>query len=212
MRRFKNKDDMLRVVVNCALLYEKNLAYKTVLFVTDSKENTADFEALFMPQNFKHLTGVAETNINPVVFYNRAIGGKLSARDITFDARGFAAMKLDVLQRLMNIHMTARMVGDFDGLSERIVADKFAGTTVSAMGFNHVNNYYVPVTSLKENVNNVTKKASRSRVIAIFTKNKDAAIYRDITYKAHNVSFKQLQEIEPLCKVIDFEGIMSSNS
>ncbi|MDR2570757.1 MAG: hypothetical protein LBD23_10755 [Oscillospiraceae bacterium] len=73
MCRFRSKDEILRIVVDCALLYEKNLAYKSVLFVTDSIENNSGFEALFMPQNFKHLTGVANDNTNSTVFYNHAI-------------------------------------------------------------------------------------------------------------------------------------------
>jgi len=187
----------------------RNLAHKSVLFVTDSQDNSSGFEALFMPNNFKHLTGVAKDNINPVVFYNRAIGRKLSTRDITFDERGFADMKLDVLQSLMNIHKTARMVGEFDGLSERIVADKFAGTTVSAMGFNLVNSLYVPVTALRESVSNVTGKASRSRVVAIFVKSKADILYKHITYIARGISIDDSFLAPVLKKKVDVTNIIA---
>lgn len=205
MRRYKSKDEIIKIVVECALLYKENLTYKTVLFVTDSTDNKSGFEALFMPHNFKHLTGVAKNNIDPLVFYNRAIGRKLSTNDIAFDERGFADMKLNVLRRLMNIHTTARMVGEHDGLSERIVADKFAGTTVSAMGFDVVNNLYVPVTALKKSVNNVTSKASRSRIIAIFVKQKSDLLYNHLTYIAKGVTIEDalLPAIQPKIDAIN---------
>jgi len=212
MRKFRSKVEVLRIVLDCAALFEKNLSHKHILFVTNSNDNAAGFESLFMPHNFKHLTGAGRKDIDSVVFYNRAIEKRLGVEDIVIDKRGFTDLKLDVLPKLMSIHNTARMVGDFDGLSEKIVADKFAGTTVSAMGFELSDNIYIPKTALKESVSNVTKKASRSRVIAIFMKEKDADKYKHITYKAHNVELKQISEIESLKDMLEFEKLVIPDS
>jgi hypothetical protein len=192
MRGFRSKVEVLRIIFDCAALFEKNLAQKYVLFVTDSPNNTSDFESLFMPHNFKHLTGAGKKNMDAMVFYKRAIDKRLGTEDILIDQRGFTDLKLDVLSRLMNIHNTARMVGDFDGLSEKIVADKFAGTTTSAMGFELSDDIYIPKTALRASVNSITKKESRSRITAIFVRNKSDSIYTHITYRARDVELKQL--------------------
>ena len=165
-----------------------------------------------MPHNFKHLTGAGKKNMDPMVFYKRAIDKRLGVGDIIIDKRGFTDLKLDVLSRLMNIHTTARMVGDFDGLSEKIVADKFAGTTTSAMGFELSNSIYVPKTALRASVNSVTKKDSRSRVTAIFTRNKSDNVYTHIAYKAHNVELEQLCQNASLRQSIDFDNLVFPES
>jgi hypothetical protein len=212
MRGFRSKVEVLRIIFDCAALFEKNLAHKYVLFVTDSPKNVSDFESLFMPHNFKHLTGAGKKNIDPMVYYKRAIDKRLGVEDIIIDKRGFTDLKLDVLSRLMNIHNTARMVGDFDGLSEKIVADKFAGTTTSAMGFELSNNIYIPKTALRASVNSMTKKDSRSRVIAIFIRNKSDSIYTHITYKAHDVELETLSQNTLLTKSIDFDNLVFPDS
>ena len=208
MRSFRSEIEVLKVIFDCAALFEKNLAHKYVLFVTDSPKNVSDFESLFMPHNFKHLTGAGKKNMDPIVFYKRAIDKRLGVEDIIIDKRGFTDLKLDVLSRLMNIHNTARMVGDFDGLGEKIVADKFAGTTSSAMGFELSNNIYVPKTALRASVNDMTKKDSRSRVIAIFIRNKSDNIYTHITYRANDIELENLCQNASLRKIIDFDNLV----
>ena len=212
MRSFRSGIEVLRIIFDCAALYEKNLAHKYVLFVTDSPNNVSDFESLFMPHNFKHLTGAGKKNMDSIVFYKRAIDKRLGVGDIIIDKRGFTDLKLDVLSRLMNIHYTARMVGDYDGLSEKIVADKFAGTTTSAMGFERSNNIYIPKTALRAGVNDMTKKDSRSRVIAIFIRNKMDSSYTHITYKASNVEIEQLSQNVVLRKSVDFNNLVFPDS
>ncbi|MDR2589607.1 MAG: hypothetical protein LBC71_01270 [Oscillospiraceae bacterium] len=212
MRGFRTKIEVLRIIIECAALYDNNLAHKKILFVTDSPNNKSDFEALFMPHNFKHLTGAGKKNIDALVFYKRALDKRLGVDDIIIDNRGFTDLKLDILSRLMNIHKTARMVGDFDNLSEKIVADKFAGTTTSAMGFEFKNNIYIPKTALKTSVNDVTKKDTRSRIIAIFTKNKVDSKYTDITYKAHDMEYCHLLQRDSLRKIVDFGNLILPES
>jgi hypothetical protein len=165
-----------------------------------------------MPHNFKHLTGAGKKDMDAMVFYKRAIDKRLGIEDIIIDQRGFTDLKLDVLPRLMNIHNTARMVGDFDEKKKKIVADKFAGTTTSAMGFEFSDNIYVPKTALRTSVNDVTQKATRSRIIAIFTRNRAVDVYTHMTYRAHDIELDQLSQNASLISIIDFENIVFPDS
>ena len=187
-------------------MYDENLADKCVLFVTDSKGNSADFEAQFMRHNFKHLTGSAAVNIDPEVFYNRAIENRLQPNNIVLSPDGTSSMKLSVLPKLVNIHNTARMVGNYAGA--RVVVDKYAGTTASVLGFKAVNNIYVPLTALKENINDVADKSSRSRVLAIFTKAVKDSLYTFISYRAHNVTLSAIASIKTLSLKVDFSNLI----
>ena len=126
----KKKQEALRIIHNSALAYKENLVHRNVLFLTLS-DNTAlaYFEAAFLPRNFLHLTG-AETKLSSVDFYDLAIRDRLREKDFRFAVDGTTDKKLDVLPALMNIHVTARMVGDYDYSSSFLVTDKLAGRTM----------------------------------------------------------------------------------
>jgi len=206
VRNISDKKDAVNIIYKCALMYERNLAEKCLIFVTDSNESTADFEARFKRNNFKHLTGSAVANIDPEVFYNRALENRLQLNDILLSSDGTSSRKLSVLPKLVCIHNTARMVGDYCGA--RVVVDKYAGTTASAMGFIAVNNIYIPITALKENLSNIVKKTSRNRIVAIFTKSANDALYTHITYRAHNVPLEYIASRKHLTGKVDFNNLI----
>ena len=82
MRKITDIKEAVGIIYRCALMYENNLAEKSLIFVTDSKDNSADFEAQFKRSNFKHLTGSAVTSIDPEVFYGRAVENRLQPHNI----------------------------------------------------------------------------------------------------------------------------------
>jgi len=206
LRNITDKKEAIGIIYRCALIYERNLADKCLIFVTDSKDNSADFEAQFKRNNFKHLTGSATANTNPEVFYSRAIENRLQPDDILLSADGTSSRKLSVLPKLVCIHNTARMVGDYGGA--RVVVDKYAGTTASVMGFIAVNNIYIPITALKENLNDIAKKTSRYRVVAVFTKSIGDAQYVHISYKAHDVPLRNIAVMKHLAGIVDFDNLI----
>ena len=63
------------------------------------------------------------------------------------------------------------MIGDYNNLKPLLVTDKFVGTVTYAMGFIFRNGFYVPNTALKDDLRNITERATRRRVIAILTTN-----------------------------------------
>jgi len=204
----KNIDEVIRIIHNCAVLYSNNLLNKTVLFVTAGESKADCFEALFRPENFLHLTGV-KTNLEASLFLYTAINRKLSPSSITFDVSGTARIKLEILPRLMSIHVLARMVGDYDNTKPLLITDKFAGTVTMAMGFAYINGLYIPNTALKLDVRDITSKATRRKVAAIFVKPRGDDLYKRLTYIAKGMTIDDDIFASMLRENIDIENLIA---
>ena len=182
------KKDALATIFSCASAYEQNLVRKNLIFVTTTKDNNkvSFFETTFLPSNFRHLTGV-DTKIDSLDFYDLALKRRLKAEDFDFMTDGTTKMKLSVLQSLMNIHVTARMAGDFDFSKSLLITDKLAGTVTAAMGFRKIRGTYVPNTALNTDLRLVTKKPIQ-RIAVIFTKEEAVEKYNTLTYIAKGIT------------------------
>ena len=183
----KTKHEALKIIHDCAVIYNKNLLRKNILFITEEDNKVTCFETLFLPHNFMHLTGV-KSDIRGEFFYRAALNNKLSVNDITLSKDGTTDLKLDVLPNLMSIHKTARMIGDYDHSRPLLVADKFAGTVAMVMGFIYVNNVYMPNSALKQDVRDITMQATRRKIIATFIKHNKDEKYRELTYIAKGLT------------------------
>ena len=161
----KSYKEALRIIHNCALDYKNNLAHKNILFVTLKDSVAAYFEVAFLPRNFLHLTGV-QTKLRSADFYYLAVRDRLREQDFRFAFDGTTDKKLDVLPILMKIHLTARMVGDYDYSKSFLVTDKIAGTVTAAMGFrkNGESDFYVPNTALSTDMRDVTRNRRHAGV------------------------------------------------
>lgn len=187
MRR-KTKEQALRIIHKCALAYKDNLAHKNLMFVTLRDSTATHFEVVFLPSNFLHLTGV-KSNLNGLDFYNLSVKDRLSERDIRITDDGTTDLKLDVLPQLMNIHVSARMVGDYDYSKSLLVTDKLAGTVTAAMGFRKTdeNAVFVPNTALNTDMRLISIKPIQ-RIAAIFQKKKQEEKYNILTYIAKGLT------------------------
>lgn len=189
------KDDAIKVIVMCAKEYSANLAGQNLLIIFGG-EIVEYFEAVFLPQNFMHLTGVIplDKSLSSVAFYNACIGGKLTPSLFEMNRDGTTRMKLSVLPQIMNIHKTARMVGDFSQNKIRLNTEKVAVNVHGCMGFvtaKQHQGFYVSNTVLREDIRDVVEKPTR-RVLAIFRKQKDLQMYTECTYLAKGVSLASL--------------------
>ena len=185
--RKMSKADAVKIIHDCAVMYNENLMGKNVLFISTQNDESLAFETLFLPQNFKHLTGV-KTKLSGDQFFRAAVSNKLSQTDIGLTTDGIIEQKLNVLPGLMNIHLTARMVGDYDNSMPLLVTDKFAGTVTMAMGFTRVNGFYVPNTALMKDIRDITIHATRRKVAAILIKLRSDELYRRLTYIAKDLT------------------------
>ena len=167
------------------------------------------FEAAFLPRNYLHLTGV-RTTLKSVDFYNMAVRDRLSERDFRFADDGTTDKKLGVLPALMRIHLTARMVGDYDYSKSFLVTDKVAGTVTAAMGFRkngdrHID-IYVPNTALSTDMRLITRKPVQ-RIAAIFVKPQNEKIYTHLTYIAKGMAIED-EILTPILKEkVDVENL-----
>jgi len=186
-----SKINAVRIIYKCAKLYKENLSGKNLLFISQSDSKTEYFETSFLPSNFLHLTGI-RTSGNRERFFEAALSERLSLGDIHFETGGTTELKLTVLPQLMSIHTTARMVGEYDNSRPLLIADKFAGTVTSAIGFMNVNGMYIPKSALRVDMREITIKATRRRIIAIFSKSRADALYRQLTYNAKDISLDEV--------------------
>ena len=200
--QLRTNEEAIRIIYQCAVEYRENLSNKFVLFITAKDNNTAGFETLFLPQNFKHLTGVG-SRLSGADFFGLAVRNRLSPNEITLAKDGTTDLKLDVLPQLMNIHLTARMAGDYDYSKTLLVADKIAGTVTAALGFVQTKNIYLPKTALKADVRDITVQSTRRRIIAIFVKPRKDALYRQLTYIAKDISLDEVVHTHTIHDRID---------
>lgn len=193
----KNIADIIRTITDCAKQYDANLVNNNLLFVSLTEADAACLEVAFMPQNFKHLTGIV-TTMTGLEFFDAAVQGQLGESRISMARDGTTQMKLDVLPRLMSIHKSAKLTGSYDQSGSFLVTEKLVGTTTAALGFVYNNKYgwYYPNTALKDDVRNITRKPQQ-RIIATFRKRASEPKYTELTYiaKGFAIGDKILQPI-----------------
>jgi hypothetical protein len=207
--RIINKTETIKIIHDCAVLYDRNLSGNNILFLTTRNNLVTYFESLFMNRNFMHLTGV-KSYLNSESFFRAAILDRLNPNDIAIMPDGMTDLKLGILPQLMNIHISARMVGEYDYSHPLLVADKFAGTITMAMGFVRVNDMFVPNTTLKKDIRDITIHATRHQVTAIFVKERHKNKYTRLTYIAKNLTIDDFALNSNLYDKVDFANLTAS--
>ena len=196
--RSMTKKDALATINKCAKEYKQNLSNKSILFIAATNNDFVYFETTFLPQNFKHLTGV-RSKFSGADFFDLAIRNRISPEDVTLAVDGSTDLKLSVLPQLMNIHITARMVGDYDQSKSLLITDKVAGTVTAAMGFIQTNGMYLPNTALKKDLREITIQATRRKIEAMFIKPRESELYRELTYMAKGMTIDD-ERMAPLLR------------
>ena len=204
-----SKKEAIRIIYDSAILYKANLSGKNVLFVTVDDDRASFFETSFQPGNFLHLTGV-KSSISGERFLEAVLSGKIGPSNIEFTSGGTAELKLEILQRLMSIHVAARMIGDYDNSKPLLITDKFAGTVTMAMGFIQINNLYIPNTAMKKDVREITTQATRRKVAAIFVKPRNDSMYATLTYIAKGLTLDDDAFLSVLRERIDLQNLTAA--
>ena len=147
------KPDAIKVVCNASKIYHKKLANKNFLVLYKNRSNNAveSFEALFLPRNFLHLTGL--TYINPKNssdFYRKCLSNNLSEDDFTFKEDGTTDLKLKALPQIVNFFQMSKMTTLYSNTQPRLYTERLAGNVTACVGFivDDNNGYYVPNTCL----------------------------------------------------------------
>lgn len=183
--RVLTKAEAIEVIHKSALLFSENLENKNVIFIGIRESQVEYYETIFLPNNYKHLTGV-ESKLSGERFYRAAFGERLHLNDIELPRDGTAALKLSVLPRLMNIHTNAKMIGTYNDSQPLLITDKLVGNIDAVLGFRKDNGYYLPNTALKEDIRKISVPPLL-RVAAIFVKNRRDEKYGKCTYVAKGI-------------------------
>ncbi len=157
-----------------------------VAFVYDEAHKLRVMETVFLAENYLHLTGVeAHRGISASRFFELCLDEKLSIND--FDLKDFTTeLKLSVFDRFINIDSNAKMLGDFNLQRPKLYTEKLVGNIYACIGFvKGGDQYYIPNTSLKEDIRDVVTHANR--VIAIYSKGIQNRFYDSLLYQAKGV-------------------------
>ncbi len=177
------KKEAIAIISRCAALYSANLCDQQLAFVyRDGNNQTGFVEVIFRSNNFMHFTGIDTKNhIKANAFYRDALDKRLKESDIQFKNNHKTELKLRILQNIMNIPFSARMIGDYTGAHLDLYTEKVAGTTTACLGLILRGNEYIPNTILKEDIRNITPKPP-GKIFAIFHKPIRQDIYAELTF------------------------------
>lgn len=180
------KKEAISIISKCALLYESNLCNKQLAFVYRNCNNLSEFiEVSFRSNNFLHFTGIETvqgTKAN--AFYRNAIDKRLKESDLVFKNNHTTEMKLQILQTIMKIPYSARMIGDYTGPHLELYTEKITGTTTACLGLIKKDTEYVPNTILKEDIRNLIPNPP-GKIFAIFRKQLNQSLYTELTYQSN---------------------------
>lgn len=193
------KENAVKIITSCAKEYQHNLENKNILFIFATHQKTDYFESSFLDSHFYHLTGVDMTpqnKISAAQFYQRSLKSLLHPHDIILKPDGTTVLKLTVLPQLMQIHKSAKMIGDYNFSKSFLFTDKIAGSISACLGFIRNNNYYIPNTALKEDVRNLTNRPQQ-KIVAIFSKHRTETLYSTLCYLGKGITIEtpSLQDI-----------------
>ena len=182
------KKEAISIISKCAMLYAANLCDRQLAFVyRDGNNQTGFVEVTFRSNNFMHFTGIDMKNhIKANAFYRDALDKRLKESDIQFKNNHTTELKLRILQNIMNIPFSARMIGDYTGAHLDLYTEKVAGTTTACLGLVLRGNEYIPNTILKEDIRNIIPKPP-GKIFAIFRKSVRQDIYTELTFQSGRI-------------------------
>ena len=196
-----SKEYVIKIVIECARMYEKNLMDRTLLFILmDKHKNISSAEVSFCRNNFLHLTGlkIDKRKMSADQFFSLCVDGRLSARDFQFSEEGTTVLKLQVLPLLLAKNLNANSFGDFGGNGIRLYTEKLAGGIKGCIGFVKAEetSEWVPNTLLNEDIRKLSK--NRKQVIATYRKYRTEDGYTEIVYRAKKIEWERVNYPEEL--------------
>ena len=192
-------EEARKIVMDCAKQYEKNLLNKNFIIIYRDKlsNQIKDLEVFFGKENYQHLTGIElideDGNIREHVsklFFEKCIKNTLSKKEFQMKKDGTTNLKLQALPTIMEIHKVTKIAGDFNYSRPFLVADKVVGNINFCLGLKCINEFFVPVSALMENIKSIT--TNQSQVLAILSKEAADLIYSNIRHVTKGLNLNNL--------------------
>lgn len=217
------KEEVLKYAITYAKKYKNNLEGKNILFVFEEK-NTKEIkfvETMYKAYNYLHLTGLDYCPISSnkmskyqkaMEFYKLATIGKLDVKNVVIKNPAIIDLKMQALNTLIDIDKSAKMIGDYNNIiKDALYTEKISGNVHYCLGFvkDRHSSYYIPNTTLSENILNVTNVANR--IIAIFKKLENVSLYGEVTYLARGIELMKLFDDMDIENRIDTDLVIYKN-
>ena len=200
-----DKKQTINILQEAIIVYEKNLANKKILILYQVDKNVKYIEIIFKRSNFLHLTGLKIKNpkLNSRTFYKKTLNQRLSLNDFEINQNGTTKLKIDILNQISSINKFINMIGNYQANRKFLIANKVIGNLNVCLCLKKISDsIYIPISSLRENIKNITDK--QYRIICIATKKLKCEQYNQITYLANNnTQYNTLEKINSLVKTID---------
>lgn len=199
-----NKLEAHAIILDCAKMYQTNLAGYNIVFVfQDTPGKVSALTTAFYPGNYLHLTGAklsGKIKMSASEFFDACINNQLRVSDWNFAEDGTTQLKLAVLPYLMQPHLSAKMLGGFNGRNLKLYTDKVVGSqNKGCMGFvmDGSEIYYAPNTVLNVDMRDITE-APQKRILVTLRKRIAESSYQEIVYKAKGVDLSKLSILTKL--------------
>lgn len=210
--------EIFNIISKCLKEFDENLNNKNVMFIIEKKDRTIEKEEVSFPKSsYYHLTGVILEDkegkkVNSYEFYEMIKDKRMDLNKYIIKEKDKTTdLKLQVLPQLMRIDRMANMIGDFSNNNMFLQTEKIAGNINACMGFvkDKKLNTYIPNTALKKDIRDITD--NRNKIIAIFKKEDNENLYKNITYLKQNYSIKDILKNKEINKIIDIENMYSAD-
>ena len=204
----RDKKNDLNIIKQAALLYDKYLLNKKILFVYLKNNKIEYYEVTFLKEHFKYLTGV-KTNLNAYEFYYRAKNNRMRMKDFEYKDNT-SVLKIDNLIKAMNLCSFSKMIGEFKHNKVYVSVKKVTGNNNLIVGFDEGENINYPKTLLKGDIRDYTQKVYR--IIGILSKNLLDKKYNKLDYIAKKINVKRFISNNELKDLIDIDILNQNNT
>jgi hypothetical protein len=132
-----SKEEVRSRVIECAIQYKGKLCNKELLFFYFDGEYKY-ISVLFKKGHYKHLTGI-ETDLSALDFYRGCVNKAISENQIALKSNGTTFLKLQILDRIIDIAYNAKFLGDSIKTGVLLEIDKIVGNTFNGLGVGNSN-------------------------------------------------------------------------
>lgn len=118
----------------------------------------------------------------------------MDINECKYKSDGTTQIKLQILQMIMNIKKTARMIGDFNHSKLYIMADKMCGSIATTLAFtkNEIGDY-CPSSALREDIRNLV--TDFHSILAIYQKYINDDTYTRVCHEAQKLDHAKLKKM-----------------
>ena len=143
------------------------------------------------------------------LFFEKCINNRLRKDEIQFKKDGTTNLKFAALPVMMQIQKVTKIAGGYNGSRPYLVADKLVGNVNFCLGLmqDSINNYYVPASSLLEDIKKLANDASQ--VLAIFSKESTENIYKKVRHVAKGLNLNKINIPQEIGDMISLEDYIS---